>query len=252
MPELVPICYGRMSAAPFAFYRGAAYVMASDLAGSSQTGMGSTLRRCAFGQLRRVRLAGASLGPNGATPTAVAHRRAEQRIERSRLELTFLRPSFFMQNLLDAFAPSVAATGLLAGPFGNAPIVMVDIRDVAACAVAALLADGTTSRAWQLTGRRPVRFPMIAEQLGARHVKVPAKAAMAAMCRRGSGAFEIEHARRMSSYFAAGSDGVATDHVLRLTGRSPRSSETFLAEHRDAFARGTPLGLSHNTTKESH
>ena len=175
MPELVPICYGRMSAAPFAFYPGAAYVMASDLAGSSQTGMGSTLRRCAFGQLRRVRLAGASLGPNDATPTAVAHWRAEQRIERSRLQLTFLRPSCFMQNLLDAFAPSVAATGLLAGPFGNAPIVMVDIRDVAACAVAALLADGTTSRAWQLTGPRPVRFPMIAEQLGARHVKVPAR-----------------------------------------------------------------------------
>jgi uncharacterized protein (DUF2252 family) len=38
VPELVPIRYGRMSASPFAFYRGAAYVMASDLAGSPQTG----------------------------------------------------------------------------------------------------------------------------------------------------------------------------------------------------------------------
>jgi uncharacterized protein (DUF2252 family) len=37
VPELVPIRYGRMSASPFAFYRGAAYVMASDLAGSPQT-----------------------------------------------------------------------------------------------------------------------------------------------------------------------------------------------------------------------
>ena len=39
MPELVPIRYGRMSVSPFAFYRGAAYVMASDLAGSPQTGI---------------------------------------------------------------------------------------------------------------------------------------------------------------------------------------------------------------------
>ncbi|MBV8219443.1 MAG: DUF2252 domain-containing protein [Solirubrobacterales bacterium] len=39
LPELVPIRYGRMSASPFAFYRGAAYVMASDLAGSPQTGI---------------------------------------------------------------------------------------------------------------------------------------------------------------------------------------------------------------------
>lgn len=39
MPELVPIRYARMSASPFAFYRGAAYVMASDLAGTPRTGM---------------------------------------------------------------------------------------------------------------------------------------------------------------------------------------------------------------------
>jgi uncharacterized protein (DUF2252 family) len=37
--ELVPIRYGRMSTSPFAFYRGAAYVMASDLAPSPQTGI---------------------------------------------------------------------------------------------------------------------------------------------------------------------------------------------------------------------
>jgi len=37
--ELVPIRYGRMSASPFAFYRGAAYVMAYDLAGTPQTGI---------------------------------------------------------------------------------------------------------------------------------------------------------------------------------------------------------------------
>jgi len=39
LPDLVPIRYGRMSASPFAFYRGAAYVMASDLAGTPQTGI---------------------------------------------------------------------------------------------------------------------------------------------------------------------------------------------------------------------
>jgi len=37
--ELVPIRYGRMAASPFAFYRGAAYVMASDLADTPQTGI---------------------------------------------------------------------------------------------------------------------------------------------------------------------------------------------------------------------
>ena len=39
IPELVPIRYGRMSTSPFAFFRGAAYVMASDLAASPQSGI---------------------------------------------------------------------------------------------------------------------------------------------------------------------------------------------------------------------
>ena len=43
VPELVPIRYGRMSASPLAFFRGAAYVMASDLAGSPQTGLRAQL-----------------------------------------------------------------------------------------------------------------------------------------------------------------------------------------------------------------
>ncbi|MST31920.1 DUF2252 domain-containing protein [Acidimicrobiaceae bacterium USS-CC1] len=38
VPELVPIRYGRMSASPFAFYRGAALVMANDLAGTPVSG----------------------------------------------------------------------------------------------------------------------------------------------------------------------------------------------------------------------
>ena len=39
VPELVPIRYGRMLASPFAFYRGAALVMASDLAGTPASGI---------------------------------------------------------------------------------------------------------------------------------------------------------------------------------------------------------------------
>ncbi len=38
VPELVPIRYGRMLVSPFTFYRGAAYLMASDLSNSPNTG----------------------------------------------------------------------------------------------------------------------------------------------------------------------------------------------------------------------
>ena len=39
VPELVPIRYGRMLVSPFTFYRGAAYLMASDLADAPRTGL---------------------------------------------------------------------------------------------------------------------------------------------------------------------------------------------------------------------
>ncbi len=42
-PELVPIRHGRMSASPFAFYRGGAAIMASDLAGTPVAGMSAQL-----------------------------------------------------------------------------------------------------------------------------------------------------------------------------------------------------------------
>ncbi|MBV8349520.1 MAG: DUF2252 domain-containing protein, partial [Mycolicibacterium sp.] len=43
IPELVPIRYGRMLASPFAFYRGGALIMASDLATGPQTGLTAQL-----------------------------------------------------------------------------------------------------------------------------------------------------------------------------------------------------------------
>jgi uncharacterized protein (DUF2252 family) len=39
VPELVPIRYGRMLVSPFAFYRGAAMIMANDLAGTPRSGL---------------------------------------------------------------------------------------------------------------------------------------------------------------------------------------------------------------------
>jgi uncharacterized protein (DUF2252 family) len=43
IPELVPIRYGRMASSPFAFYRGAAAVMAEDLAADESTGIAAQI-----------------------------------------------------------------------------------------------------------------------------------------------------------------------------------------------------------------
>ena len=52
---------------------------------------------------------------------------------------------------------------------------------------------------------------------------IPLRVAERAMRRQGADAWEIDHALRMASYFAAGSDGATTDAVERLTGHAPRA-----------------------------
>ena len=181
----------------------------------------------AAGIRRVVKVSGGapSLGPNGVSATAVAHWRSEQRIERSGLEFQFLRPSFLMQNLLSM----PVKAGTLAAPMGQAPIAMIDARDVADCAVA-LLTDGeTTSTAWHLTGPAPVTFRDAAVKLGAkRYLNVPPRLAARALARQGASPFEVDHAIRMAAYFATGADGAPTDHVKRITGHAPRSLDEFL------------------------
>jgi NAD(P)H dehydrogenase (quinone) len=170
----------------------------------------------------------ASLGPNGVTVTAIAHWRSERRIEESAMGFTFLRPSMYQQGVLALPRP---AGRMLAAPFGHAPIAMVDARDVAACAVAALTDPDPADGAWQLTGPRGVTCDDIAAHLGLRYVPVPPKLAARALARGGASPWEVDHALRMAAYFRACSDSVATDHVLRLTGRAPRPVEALLDEH---------------------
>ena len=71
------------------------------------------------------------------------------------------------------------------------------------------------------------------------------------MRRRGLPVAEIDHATRMATYFASGADSAATDHVLRLTGRSPRSIEAFLDEHSSAFSPTTHLARALSPPRKS-
>jgi len=56
VPELIPIRYGRMLVSPFTFYRGAALIMAADLAGTPESGM--TVQLCGDAHLSNFGLFG--------------------------------------------------------------------------------------------------------------------------------------------------------------------------------------------------
>lgn len=198
-------------------------------------------QRAGVGRIVKISGGAPSLGPNGPTSTAVAHWRTERLIEETGLGFTFLRPSFLAQNLVAQFGEPVRTLGLLPSPLGAAPIAMVDARDVAACAVEALLAPQPDDRAWQLTGPAPFSTADVARHLGIRHLAVSPTLAARALRRRGASEFEIAHATAMARYFSSGADSATTDHVRQLTGRAPRSVGALLTEQAAAFAPRTPL-----------
>jgi len=110
-----------------------------------------------------VRMSGSFLvGPDASVGFDQAHYRAEQALERSGLAWTHLRPSYFMANLL-----AQGISGTLALPFGEARVNLVDTRDIAAVAVAALTGPGHEGQVYAVTGPQALTFTEVAATLTA-------------------------------------------------------------------------------------
>jgi uncharacterized protein YbjT (DUF2867 family) len=92
----------------------------------------------------------------------VPHARIEQYINKLNIPATFLRAGFFMQNLSTVHRDEIKR-GELFIPAGNGTTSFIDVRDIAAVAVRALLEDGHAGKAYPLTGREALTFYEVAE-----------------------------------------------------------------------------------------
>ncbi|MGW3293994.1 SDR family oxidoreductase [Streptomyces xiamenensis] len=83
--------------------------------------------------------------------TRVAMRALEDTLRESGLEWAVLRPGGFASNAL-WWAESVRAQRVVAAPFGDIGVPVIDPADIAAVAAACLLDDRHTGNAYELTG----------------------------------------------------------------------------------------------------
>ncbi|MEU9047842.1 MULTISPECIES: NAD(P)H-binding protein [unclassified Kitasatospora] len=106
----------------------------------------------AAGGVRRVVLLstqGVATRPFG--PTRIAMRALEDTLRQSGLEWAVLRPGGFASNAL-WWAESVRAHQVVAAPFGDVGVPIIDPADIAAVAAACLLDDRHTGAVYELTG----------------------------------------------------------------------------------------------------
>lgn len=92
------------------------------------------------------------LDESGDNHSGEYHRAVERAVEESGIDWTFVRPDEFATNVLWKWGHSIRAEGVVRAPYGNAPRVLIHEADVAAVAVAALLEEGHTGKAYVLTG----------------------------------------------------------------------------------------------------
>jgi uncharacterized protein YbjT (DUF2867 family) len=115
-------------------------------------GPADIIGRAAAGGVRRVVLLstqGVATRPFG--PTRIAMRAVEDVLRNSGLEWAILRPGGFASNAL-WWAESVRARRVVAAPFGDIGVPIIDPVDIAEVAAACLLDDRHTGGVYELTG----------------------------------------------------------------------------------------------------
>ena len=164
------------------------------------------------------------------------HRRAERALQDSGLQHTVLRPVFFMQNLF-----AMVRDGRVATAAGDGRVAMIDARDIAAAAVAALTSVPAEGRVYTLTGPEAISFDTVADTLGqrvgraVRHVRVPAEAVSARLAAAGAEAWFAKDMAALHRMLADGYEDVVTSDVSALTGTPATTFARFAADFSTRF-----------------
>jgi uncharacterized protein YbjT (DUF2867 family) len=156
------------------------------------------------------------------------HRQAERALERSGLAWTMVRPVFLMQNLRAMVRDSAIYTAA-----GDGRVAMIDARDIAAVAVAALTTAGHEGKIYTLTGPEALTFDQVASNLSRqsgkqiRHVRVSVDDVRTALQSAGVAAWFADDMARLHGMLAAGYEDLVTDDVRAVTGSPPRTLAQF-------------------------
>jgi uncharacterized protein YbjT (DUF2867 family) len=189
-----------------------------------------------------VKLSGLGTAPDSPLRSGRWHAQTERHITAAGLPFTYLHPPFFMQNLLRS-ATTIAAQGVLTASMQAGKIAMVDARDVAAVAVAALTSDGHVGQTYTITGPAALSFQEIATKLsdvtGRRvtYQDVPLTTVrqelVAAHLPPWLVEVRMEFAMALRDTYAA----AVTDTVQTVTGQPARTFDAFVREHVALFMR---------------
>ncbi len=168
------------------------------------------------------------------------HAAVEQKIIQSGIAYTFLRPNLFMQGLL-GFRETIAKQGKFFAAAGDAKISIVDIRDIAAVAVEALINNGHENKIYDITGAVALTHQEMAAELSKglakdiQFVNVSPADMHAALISAGFPLWQAEGLIEDYAHYSRGEASQISSSILDVTGKPPRDFESFVIDYAQAF-----------------
>jgi uncharacterized protein YbjT (DUF2867 family) len=171
----------------------------------------------------------------------VPHYKVEQYLQKIGMQTTFLRCSFFMQNLNTTHRKEIRERSEIFVPVGKAKTSFIDVRDIGAVAAIALTQEGHVGKNYDLTGDEGLDYweaaQILSQVLGGEitYRNPNSLYFLIETVRRG---IPIKFAIVMLGLYTSTRFGMAelvTGEVERLTGRKPITFRQYVQDYRDAW-----------------
>ncbi len=172
----------------------------------------------------------------------VPHYKIEQLIRETGADWTFLRASFFMQNLSTTHRAEIAERGEIALPVGRARTSFIDARDIGAVAARVLLEPGHEQRAYTLTGAAALEYQEVAAIMASvlgRPVRYTDPSVPAFILQQTAGGRALGYTLVMAALYTItrfGNASVVTTEARHLLGRDPIPFRQFVEDHRACWS----------------
>lgn len=169
------------------------------------------------------------------------HAVVEKAIRESGVDFTFLRPNLFMQGLL-SFRSTIAQSGQFFAPIGEARISVVDVRDIAAVAAAALTEAGHAGQTYTLTGPESLTHTDMATELShalsrsITFVDITPEVMRATLEQIGFPAWQADGLIEDYAHYSRNEAAAVATGVRDATGQAPRSFAQFAQDYAPAFS----------------
>ncbi len=171
----------------------------------------------------------------------VPHYKIEQYLKNIGIAFTFLRASFFMQNLNTTHCQDIKENNEIFLPAGKGKTSFIDVRDIAEVGAIALTEDGHRNKGYSLTGKDAIDYYQVAKIFSRvlnKEIKYTSPSIFRFFYRMHKRGMKTGYILIMIALYTTARLGLAkktTNKLEELLGRQPISVEKYVSDYKECW-----------------